>query len=144
MTSNRSIWISRLLIAAVTFFNLQAAFLFLAAPARFTAGFELSGAVGDAMVRGMGLLFLMWNIPYLFALFDPFRHRVSLIEALIMQFIGVTGETLLLILLPGDHPVIGQTVLRFIYFDGTGFLALLAAFIITLAARRLTVANPQV
>ncbi len=136
MNQKYSVWIARLLIAAVTFFNLQAAILFLIAPSRFAAGFEMSGAVGEAMVRGMGLLFLMWNIPYLVALYDPLRYRVSLLEALAMQFIGVAGESILLISLPGEHPVIQQTVIRFIYFDGSGFVALLIAAILILSIKR--------
>jgi len=79
---------------------------------------------------------LMWNIPYLVALVDPLKHRVSLIEAVLMQFIGVTGESVMLLLLPGEHPVLQQTVMRFIYFDGAGLIVLLAALILVRAARK--------
>ncbi len=129
--NKRVVWIARALIAVVTFLNLQAALLFLLSPAQFAPGFELSGVPGEAVIRGMGLLFVMWNIPYLFALVDPLRHRISLIEALIMQFIGVAGESILLLMLPGTHAALEATVIRFIIFDGSGFLALLAAFLIT-------------
>lgn len=130
---NRSLllWIGKVLIALVVFLNLQAAFYFMFQPESFVAGFELSGVAGNAMIQGMGLLFLMWNIPYLFALVDPVLHRVSLIEAVIMQAIGVIGETALLVLLPGSHPVIQASVTRFILFDGSGLLALLAAYFLT-------------
>lgn len=127
----RVVWIARALIAVVTFLNLQAAFLFLLSPAQFSPGFELSGVAGEAVIRGMGLLFVMWNIPYVFALVDPLRHRISLIEALIMQFIGVAGESILLLRLPGAHAALEATVIRFIIFDGSGFLVLLVAFLIT-------------
>ena len=130
------VWMARGFIGVVAFFNLQAAAQFLASPGRFAAGFELTGAAGDAMIRGMGLLFLMWNIPYLVALLDPLKHHVSLVEAVIMQFIGVTGESAMLILFTGEHPALQQTVMRFIYFDGAGFLAMLAALIIILAVRK--------
>ena len=83
-----------------------------------------------AMLRGMGLLFLMWNIPYLVALIHPLRHYVSLVEAVIMQSIGVAGESLLLAALPGQHSQLHASVMRFIYFDGGGLILLLAAFIL--------------
>ncbi|MPM56724.1 hypothetical protein SDC9_103538 [bioreactor metagenome] len=124
-------WVARGLIGLVTFFNLQAAFLFLFNPQAYTPGFELSGAAGDAMVQGMGLLFVMWNVPYVFALLDPIRNRRSLLEAVIMQAIGVVGETALLWALPGAHPLIHASVLRFIVFDGSGLVFLLVAWWVT-------------
>ena len=44
-------------------------------------GLGLEGIIGEQMVRGMGVLFLMWNIPYIFALANPIRKQGrSLIE----------------------------------------------------------------
>jgi hypothetical protein len=130
------VWISRVLVAAVTLMNLQAAFLFMLRPADFAYGFEMSGAAGEAMTRGMGLLFLMWNIPYIFAAVHPVRHFTSLIEAVIMQFIGVTGETLILLGLAGNHPLIEASVGRFILFDGAGLVILIIALLLAIMARR--------
>jgi hypothetical protein len=75
-------WLARGLIAAVFLWNVQCAVAFLVAPATYTAGFELAGPAGAATVRGLGLLFLMWNVPYFVALLDPARRRVSLYEAI--------------------------------------------------------------
>jgi len=130
------VWISRVLIAAVTLMNLQAAFLFLLRPENFASGFEMSGAAGEAMMRGMGLLFLMWNIPYVFASVHPVRLFTSLVEAVIMQFIGVTGETFILLGLPGEHPLIEASVGRFILFDGAGLVCLIIALLLAVLARR--------
>ena len=130
--------ISRILIGIVTFFNLQAAILLMIHPGDFSPGFELTGVPGDAVIQGMGLLFLMWNIPYLVALFNPVKHFVSLIEAVIMQAIGVFGETILLLTLKGEHPLLQSSVIRFIIFDGGGLLFLLIALIILLKYRRST------
>lgn len=126
--NNVRLWVARFLIGLVTFFNLQAALLFLVHPQAYAPGFELNGAAGEAVIQGMGLLFVMWNVPYVFALFQPQRNRLSLIEAVIMQAIGVLGETTLLFLLPGQHPLIQSSVLRFIVFDGSGLVLLLLAF----------------
>ncbi|KAF0110178.1 MAG: hypothetical protein FD147_1799, partial [Chloroflexi bacterium] len=96
--------VARVLIGIVTFLNLQAAATFLFNPADYAPAFELNGAPGVAMVRGVGLLFIMWNIPYLVALINPIRHFVSFVEAVIMQAIGVLGESTILWSLQGDHP----------------------------------------
>jgi len=135
--SNRTrIWIARGLIVVVTLMNLQAALQFMLRPQMYAPGFEMTGIAGEAMIQGLGLLFLMWNIPYIFAVVQPLRNFVSLVEAVIMQFIGVVGETLLLIGLPGEHPILEASVKRFILFDGSGLVFLLAAFGMVLVIRK--------
>jgi hypothetical protein len=119
------LWAARGLIGAVILWNVQCAVAFLAAPGKYVSGFELAGPAGEAIVRGVGLLFLMWNVPYVVALLHPVRHRTSLYEAVAMQAIGLAGESLILWTLGGGHPAASGTVLRFIAFDGAG-LALLA------------------
>lgn len=139
MKKNKVYWqevFSRILIAIVTFLNLQAAFQFMFAPEKYSPGFEVVGTPGDALIQGMGLLFLMWNIPYIVAIIDPDKHFTSLIEALIMQAIGVVGETALLFSLKGEHALIHESVIRFIIFDGGGLVFLIAAFLIMLKFRR--------
>jgi hypothetical protein len=79
--------LARGLIGLVILWNLQAALVFLLWPDRYTAAFELQGAVGAATLRGMGVLFLMWNVPYLVALWHPVRHRISLYEWLAIRSI---------------------------------------------------------
>jgi len=126
------LWISRLLIAYVLFVNVQSAVLFLLQPEAYATGFELSGAAGAGMVRGMGLLFLMWNVPYAVALSHPVRRRISLYEALVMQAIGLFGETFLLMSLPPGHAALVDSVGRFILFDGIGLGALVVALFLTI------------
>jgi hypothetical protein len=91
---------------------------------------------GSAVIQGMGLLFLMWNIPYLFALVNPVKYFVSLIEAIIMQGIGVVGETILFLVLKGEHPLIKASVLRFMIFDGAGLILLFFALLLVLRFKR--------
>ena len=90
--------ISRVLIGFVFLVNMHCAAAFLFDPAAYMHGFGLDSIVGEQMVRALGLLFVMWNVPYAFALADPLKHRVSLVEALIMQGIGLFGETAILVL----------------------------------------------
>lgn len=124
---NLRTWFGRILVGLVLLFNVQCALAFIVAPDTYAPGFELSGAVGAGIVRGMGILFLMWNVPYVLAAVDPIRQRVSLSEAIIMQTIGFFGEALLLATFPPGHALIRATVWRFILFDGSGLLALLLA-----------------
>lgn len=125
------LWLGRLLIGSVLLWNVQCALAFLSAPATYAPGFELSGPAGEAMVRGMAVLFLMWNVPYAVALWHPVRHRVSLYEAVAMQTIGLIGESLILWSLRDGHSVAAANVGRFIAFDGAGLVLLLLAVWVT-------------
>jgi hypothetical protein len=120
--------LARVLIGVVILFNLQAALVFLLWPERYTSGFELQGAVGGAMLRGLGVLFMMWNVPYAVALWHPIRQRISLYEALAMQTIGLAGETAIYLSLPAVHDLLRSSIMRFITFDalGLGLLAVAA------------------
>lgn len=123
-----ALWLARALIALVTAWNLQAALVFILRPERFTSGFELSGLPGVAAVRGTGILFVMWNVPYLVALWHPCKYRLALGMALAMQCIGLVGESLLLMTLPAEHTLLRSSILRFVTFDGSGLLLLATAF----------------
>jgi hypothetical protein len=122
------IWIARLLIGLVTAWNLQAAFAFIFAPSGFVRAYELSGIPGEAAIRGFGILFLMWNVPYFFAVKDPIRYQLALTFALLMQFIGLIGETYIYFTLPADHAMLENSILRFIVFDGAGLVLLAMAY----------------
>jgi hypothetical protein len=125
------LWLARLLISVVVAWNLQCALVFFLNPGAFAPGFELSGIPGEAALRGFAVLFVMWNIPYLVALWQPRRHRISLWEALVMQVIGVIGESLILIFLPSGHGVLHGSLLRFIFFDAAGVVLLGIAILVS-------------
>jgi hypothetical protein len=124
-------WAARFLIAVVVAWNLQCALIFLLNPGAFAPGFELTGIPGEAAVRGFAVLFVMWNIPYLVALWQPRRNRVSLWEALAMQVIGVVGESLILFSIPAEHTILHTSLLRFITFDAAGVLCLIGAILLS-------------
>lgn len=130
------VWAARILIGLTTAWNLQCAFAFLRNPQLFAPSFELSGVSGEAAVRGVGILFVMWNIPYLVALGHPLRHRLSLMEAWGMQLAGLAGETWLLTTLPGEHALLRASMQRFIIFDAAGLLALTLAYWLTVGLIR--------
>lgn len=117
------------LIGIVFFLNIQAGILFYLKPDVYASAYELSGMPGNVAIAGTGLLFLMWNLPYAFALLNPYKYRTSLIQALMMQAMGVVGESLILSRIPLDqHLILRQNIWRFIIFDGVGVLFLILAF----------------
>ncbi len=121
------LWIARILIAAVIAWNVQAAAAFLLHPELYAPAFQVSGEAGEALVRGLAVLFLMWNVPYAVALWHPARFRVSLYEACAMQAIGLAGESLIYLSLSPALAVARASVGRFILFDTLGLVALVAA-----------------
>ena len=134
--SNWRIWLSRGLILVVLLLNLQAAVLFLTAPQGFIGAFELAGVPGRAAVQGVGILFLMWQVPYVFAAVNPVQNRVSLVSACLMQLIGLAGETLLLVSIPAEYGLLRGSITRFIWFDAAGLVLLLVALGSTTMGRR--------
>jgi hypothetical protein len=122
--------LTRGLIGVVILFNLQAALVFLLWPGNYTSAFELEGVIGEAMLSGLGVLFLMWNVPYAVAMWNPIRYRISLYEALAMQTIGLVGESMIYATLPQIHSLARGSIMRFIAFDALGLLLLIAAAIL--------------
>jgi hypothetical protein len=121
------LWIARLLIGAVLAMNVQSALAFLFAPTKYAPAYELNGAVGAAAIQGFGVLFLMWNVPYGVAAWHPGKYRLVLIICIIMQAIGLVGESFILWGLPIENLVLRGSILRFVIFDGYGFVGLVLA-----------------
>ena len=125
-------WVARFLIGIVLIINLMCALDFIAKPRLYMGRYELSGEVGRAVIVGYGILFLMWQGPYFFAIFDPVKHMISLISAVLMQAIGLVGESLLYPTIPLEHEVLRASVMRFIVFDGAGLVLLLFALCLSM------------
>jgi hypothetical protein len=128
------LWLARALIFSVLAWNLQAALAFLLDPAAFAPGFELAGAPGAAAVRGIAVLFVMWNVPYVVAIWQPLRHKMALVEAVAMQFIGLAGEIFIFATLTAEHALLRTSILRFIAFDASGLVLLMLAFLLVRAS----------
>jgi hypothetical protein len=125
------IWISRILIIIVLLDNLQAAIQFTLTPEKYAPAFDLTGAAGLVATISIGILFLMWCVPYVFAAVHPIRYRISLIEACIMQSVGLIGESILLWNLPSGLEMTPASIQRFVIFDAVGLVLLLAALFLT-------------
>lgn len=124
------------MILIVLAWNLEAAISFMVAPVPYLAAFELNGLPGEIAVTGTGLLFLMWQVPYFLAVVSPVRFRVSLIEALVMQTIGLVGESILLTRITSDHAMLRSSITRFILFDGIGVVLLGVALVCLRTGKR--------
>jgi len=121
-------WLSRAALLTVLIANMTAAIPFVIRPADYAGAFELNGAPGEVAVRGFGILFLMWAVPFIPAILHPVKHRIAFVCILAMQAIGLIGESLMLITLPAGHDMLRATGLRFIAFDGIGLVVLLIAY----------------
>lgn len=61
----------------------------------------------------------------------PAGSGYHFMKAIVMQAIGLVGETILLLTFPAGHTAVRATVRRFILFDGSGLLLLfLAAWLV--------------
>ena len=126
------VWLARLTLAVVFCFNVNCAISFVARPEAYAPGFEVSGVPGQALVRGMGFLFLMWNVTYPLAIWNPGRYRWLFLIIIVQQSIGLTGEMWMLLTLPPGHTALTRTGWRFVAFDGAGLVAMLITFMLTL------------
>lgn len=123
--------VSRILIALVAFWNILAGVQFIANPKGYAPGFALPGYPGELAVQAVGLLFIMWTIPYLFAFIDPTKNRLLMLAIVVAQSIGVIGEIRILLNFPADLAFIRDNILRFLIFDGSGLILLLFAFLLS-------------
>jgi len=124
-----SLWLARLVVGIVFLFNVTCALAFVTQPDRYAPGFEVSGVPGRVLVRGIGILFLMWNATYPPVLVRPDRHRTLFAVILAQQAIGLAGETWMWATLPTGHAALWATGLRFIAFDAAGLVGMGLVFL---------------
>ncbi len=123
-------WFARLAVGFVFAGNVACALAFILQPERYAGGFEVSGLPGQVIVRGFGILFLMWNATYPPVLVRPAAQRTLFAVILVQQFIGVVGESWMWLALPAGHQALWETGLRFIVFDGFGLVVMGITFVL--------------
>ncbi len=139
ISSKGAAWVIRVCFAVVFIWNVLCAFQFLVAPAAFAGAYQLSGAAGEAAVRGMGVVFLMWNATYPAFLMNPVRFKVLGWVIVAQQVIGCVGETFILATLPPvGYELLAASIQRFLIFDavGLGLMILSGAFFLYRTSRR--------
>jgi len=126
----------RLLILIVTAWNLLCAIQFLLYAPDYAPSFDLPfGETGMAVIQSLGILFLMWNIPYIFALLNPTKWFIALISAVLMQFTGLIGEIWIKSQLINPQNM-AASIQRFILFDAIGLVLLMSAMGLVWRIRR--------
>lgn len=132
---NKRIWIARVLVALVFAVNVQCALQFILWPGAYTAAYQVEGASAEAMVRTVGICFLMWNATYPPVIVRPERYRVLFGVVLAQQAIGLVGESLLMTSLQPGLEVLASSIARFIAFDAAGLVLLAIAFLVSRTSR---------
>ena len=126
--TNSRIWIARALIALVFAINVQCALQFILWPGAYRSAYQVEGASAEAMVRTVGICFLMWNATYPPVIARPDRYRVLFGVVIAQQTIGLVGESLLLASLQPGLEVLASSIMRFVIFDAAGLVLLAIAF----------------
>ena len=129
--SKKRIWIARALVALVFITNVQCALQFTLWPGAYTAAYQVEGMSAEAMIRTVGICFLMWNATYPPVIARPERYRVLFGVVLAQQAIGLAGESLLLLSLQPGLEVLASSILRFVAFDAGGLVLLIIAFVLS-------------
>jgi len=125
------IWPARIAVALVFIINIQSALQFIFTPERFMASYalDIAGVSGMVALQGLGVAFLMWNATYPLVIVHPWRFRIIYAIVLIQQALGLIGETGILLSRHRLPEILTSSILRFIVFDGTGLVLMLAAYI---------------
>ena len=124
-------WIARLLVLVVFVVNVQCALQFVLWPWDYVGAYQLEGASAEAVVRSIGICFLMWNTTYPPVIVRPERYRMLFGVVIAQQLVGLVGESLLYLSLGPELPILASSVMRFIVFDGAGLVLLAVAFALT-------------
>lgn len=119
----------RLVFTAVFVMNVVCALQFIVDPAAFVGAYQLEGAGAEAAVRGMGIVFLMWNATYPLFIVRPVKQKALGIIILIQQAIGCVGESFVLFALPADADVLAASIMRFTMCDAIGLVLMTLAFV---------------
>ena len=123
--------VARVLVALVFAVNVQCALQFILWPGSYVASYQVEGPSAEAMVRTVGICFLMWNVTYPPVIARPRRQRTLFGVVLAQQVVGLVGESLLLANLQPGLELLAGSIARFIAFDAVGLALLAAAFALT-------------
>ncbi len=140
LSPRKAAWIARVAVLAVFILNVMCAFQFILEPVRYAAAYGLpSTQEAGALVAGLGVAFLMWNVTYPAVIVSPTRFRVLYVVVLIQQLVGLVGESCILAQLVGaglGSGLMAAGIVRFVAFDAGGLVVMLVAFILLVRAER--------
>ena len=132
--SRKATWFARVMVLVVFCWNVLCALQFIIAPASFASGYGLEPTPENcALVSGIGVAFLMWNVTYPAVIFDPMRFKTLYIVVLIQQLVGLAGEYFIWMRLSGAglaEGAMADGIMRFVIFDGVGLAMMLVGLIV--------------
>lgn len=115
------------------FLNVMCAIQFIVWPEAFAPSYGLpSTAESAAIVAGLGVAFLMWNVTYPAVIVDPVRFKVLYIVVLVQQAVGLLGESFIWAKLAAGGlgaGLMAHGIMRFVIFDAGGLVLMLVAFL---------------
>ena len=135
-TTGWRIWFARAMVAIVFAWNVLCALQFVLLPEEYAMGYGLAPTVANgALVSGIGVAFLMWNVTYPLVIANPARYRVLFGVVLAQQLVGLLGETIIWLRLSGAGVADGAMaagIMRFVVFDAAGLVMMGVAFALML------------
>ncbi len=133
-TLTRVAWIARVAVLIVFLLNVSCALIFIAQPLQSAAAYGLAATEENgALVAGLGVAFLMWNVTYPLVILNPARHQSLFAVVLAQQLTGLLGESFILWRLCSAglaNGLMAHGIIRFIVFDGGGLVLMLVAFLL--------------
>ena len=132
--THRIEWLARAAVALVFAWNVLCALQFIFQPVEYAQGSGLAGTPTDqAVISGLGVAFLMWNVTYPLVIAQPSKHRTLFAVVLAQQAIGLVGESAILARLftqGADSLAVVGSIQRFIAFDAAGLVIMGIAFVL--------------
>lgn len=130
-------WLARIAFFAVFAVNAYCALCFIFDSETYLSSYALTGEAGKVAIQGLGVAFLMWNATYPLFIAAPRRFSVLGWVILAQQAIGLVGESLIYASILGHGlGALEGSILRFIVFDGAGFLIMAVSFAFLLLMKR--------
>ncbi len=128
--------VNRVVFTIVFLINMMCAIEFIFDPTSYTYSYEVQAASGGiAAIQGLGVAFVMWNVTYPFYIAKPQKMKWVGLIILLQQFVGLVGESFILLGLFMNQVVLRASIMRFIYFDLGGLIIMLIAYYLMVKKR---------
>jgi hypothetical protein len=130
----KALWFARIAVLVVFILNVTCAVQFILWPESYAPAYGLpSTPESAAMVAGLGVAFLMWNVTYPAVIANPARFLALFVVVLVQQAVGLAGESYIWAQLIAQGLGDGRMaagIMRFVIFDAGGLALMLVSFIV--------------
>jgi len=126
------VWLARAAVLLVFGWNVLCALQFFLVPGDYAPAYGLAVTPeNEALVAGLGVAFLMWNVTYPAVIANPVKFKALFVVVLVQQLVGLVGESVIWFRLSDASlasSAIADGIMRFVLFDGAGLVLMLVAF----------------